>query len=278
MAASPDETEFKTPNQALKISDQKFLEKDRLGASQVLVQALAKFKTKDEQRMRLVSRLKNISTIFYTDNAQKVFEHGNSLYPEQLDEAAGKYNEALEMEPTNLAVVSALARAEIRGNKNAAAFKRIELGLVQNPFYESLIILKMKALDGLENFESSEATLHEHQGLLGKRNLQVMASQANWCLAKADLKCAEDFVRQMTEVDKNFPDAYYLRWKLDKQQQTVEPQNLISNGQKYVSICKNLSQKVVTKYLESPNLCSRLKEVEDDVESETQKLDAKDSN
>jgi hypothetical protein len=76
---------------------------------------------------------------------------------------------------------------------------------------------------------------------------------------------AFELYSKMTELDASYPESYYFLAKTG----LALGKNSEDWSRKYVSLCKNVDARARRKYANEPSLCSRVKEVEDELSKKT---------
>jgi thioredoxin-like negative regulator of GroEL len=233
------------------------LQQDRSQAISILVNGIKKESKKGQVPKELLQTLEEVSSIFYSDKAQQLFETGISLKTSDPQTAASKLNEALRSEPENLAVQSELIRLQLYSSDCAGAQKQIKKIQEANPYNEALKLhlgqtfICMGSFELFDQLYVLEGKKSQYQCFWGVAEAEKLFKKAEYTKAYEKLKNLETYCKQ-------FPERSYWLWKIESELKY----NNETTGQNYVSACKKLSIKQSREFAMDPNLCRRLVEVE----------------
>lgn len=234
------------------------LQQDRLQASQVLARVIKSESYNKKAQDELKKSLNDISTIFYTEKTQKLFEYAKSLLRESPQEASEKYTEALKAEPDNVLILLGSARLYLYQGKCEDAEKAVLSALEINPFNPSLELTDLQAKACLRNEEELNTALGEYKRLETAFPLyyQMILVQKYFNQKKYDE--ALEHLEKAKQIDKEFPEIYF--WE----SQALEKQDLIFKdaASKYIRSCKTLAKADYLKYEMEPRLCQQYKTFE----------------
>jgi lipopolysaccharide biosynthesis regulator YciM len=267
-AVTSDATTYRD---AIKKAQALTLKQDRIEATKLLVTAIQNEPSKKGQD-ELTKTLTEISTLFYTEKAQKLFEYAKSLFRENGNEALEKFQEALVIEPNNLQIQLWMARFQLRQGKCNDAFATVSKTLETNPFYTSADLIKVQ----------SQICLQKDEGLLQEDEMirkistsypmyfQLLMAQEEF--NKKNYPEAEARIQKAEMLDKNFPEIYF--WKthiLEKQEKEFK-----DSAAKYVRGCKGLAKADYLKYEFEPRTCVEYKNFEAEYKSTIEEESKKD--
>jgi hypothetical protein len=243
------------------------LKKNRKEACAVLNRAFAATPAQMRGRSKLIENLQQISKVFFTDKGQKLFESGQVLVFESPDMALTQLREAQSLEDENILVLSNLARAQIVKQDCDSALVSLTMARSLNPHANEPALLELRALLCAKRFELfrdklKSATTPGGTGATEKWDLafgQFLAAQEQ--LRQNSSHKAFDSLSKVTEEFPQFPEAYYF---LAKAGQALEKDSS-PWLQKYSSLCKGLTLRDRKKYSYEPQLCAKMKEVDDEL-------------
>lgn len=240
---------------------QKLALKGRRGLAQKkLIGAIGKLQVSDEQHKALVTSLNQLSWTFLTDNAQALYESGESFhYSGKLREAQDRYQQASKAEPENTRITAALVRNLLSLKKCGGAKSAIEAGLLFHPFDKTLRLLALRAelckgsgVKQPKQWDIEATTLAAHRPKVISWYRLLLADQDNRRMEV--LSFAEKWRKQ----DRDFPEPLYLLWKHsprspDRKEWATE----------YISRCKKSDQMFRRRYKDEPLLCLHMKTLEE---------------
>ncbi|WP_413943732.1 tetratricopeptide repeat protein [Bdellovibrio sp. HCB-162] len=236
------------------------LQRDRQQALNILSSAIQK-ETRPQAVAELKKTVAEVSTIFFSDKAQQLFETGVSLRKTDVNQALDKVSEASRIEPDNLSIVNELARLMIaKGDcKNAQEAVQKQLTLVS--FDEDLKLSMAQAL-------ACQGKWLEYQKVADTVAMKKSPQQKFWLALEMDkflsaknLTKAQEVLGTLKKADEKYPESFYWIWKFDQAQKKSN----LDIAQKYVMTCKNISANQYRQYMIDPMLCRRLTEVESEL-------------
>jgi tetratricopeptide (TPR) repeat protein len=248
------------------------LQQNRLQAAQVLVRVIQSENYNKKAQDELKKTLNDISTLFYTEKTQKLFEYAKSLLRESEAEALAKFNEALKLEPGNILILLWSARLSLFTGKCEDANQKALRGLEINPYYDQLQLLELQAKACLQNSDELDKAvarykhletvypLFYHMILTQKFFIQKQYPQAGYHIERAK------------QIDREFPEIYY--WEI----QTLSKQEVSAReaASRYIRTCKTISKADYLKYELEPRLCKEFKAVESEYKGLIERENKKD--
>lgn len=243
-------------------AQEKALQKHRQEACVILNQAIEAAKSQPKQRTKLIEFLDSVSTQFFTDKAQRLYQSAQSVLFDTPDLAITRLKEALEGEDENVLVNLALARAYLFKGDYSSAEKVLSKAKELHPAHWDASVLQLTLLTAQKKFEVVRESLRVLSPPVDKsQEIYVKQIVAQDFMDQEMTAKAVETLTKATELDANYPEAYYF---LTRAAQALGTPNE-EWARKYVSLCKGLDAKVRRKYANEPALCSRLKEVEDEL-------------
>jgi hypothetical protein len=233
------------------------LKQDRTEATKLLVGAIQKEPGKKAQD-ELNKTLTEISTLFYTEKAQKLFEYAKSLFRENGNEPFDKLQEALTIEPHNLQIQLWIARFQLKQGKCGDALTTISKTLEANPFYASADLIKIQSQICLQKDEDLLQEDDELKRIEVNYPMYYQLLMAQEEFNKKNFLEAEARIQKAEMLDKNFPEIYF--WKthiLEKQEKEFK-----DSAAKYIRGCKGLAKADYLKYEFEPRTCVEYKNFE----------------
>jgi tetratricopeptide (TPR) repeat protein len=246
------------------------IQKDRLQAISVLVGAARKEYPRGNLPKDLAQALYEVSTVFYTDKGQQLFELGLSL--KQMDPAMAqtKLNEALRTEPEHLLVLIELARLQIVLNDCDSALKQIQKIRDKNPYFEdSRLAFAQAALCAgkLGDFFSERKQQDEKRR---SKDIFWLILDVEHAFKTGAFDRGLEIGQQLQKLDAQFSELYYWNWKLFKEKKLASQS--LEAGQKYLAVCKSVTPKALRTYGAEPRVCRRVTEVESEVKLSIEKV------
>jgi tetratricopeptide (TPR) repeat protein len=233
------------------------LQSDRPGAALILSQAIRQESNKQAEQ-ELKKALEEISTVFYTEKGQKVFEYAKSIFRETTSEPLEKLQEASQLEPTNALVHLWTARLYLKQGKCENALAAVQKALEINAYYSPAILVQAQTEICLQK---DEDVLKDNVNLKKINQdypiyYQLLMAQESF--NKKQYSEAEGHIQRAEALDKNFPEIYF--WKthiLEKEQKEIK-----DSAHRYVAICKAMTKSDFLKYEFEPRTCVEYKNFE----------------
>lgn len=228
------------------------LKKDRVGASQILVEAFGK--ASGPGKVEIARELERLTSVFLTEQGQKNFELAESMLYEAQSGAEAKYEEALVLEPGNVQVLMGLVRAKMTAGDCAGAEESLNEVEKINPIlpekkifrYKTALCLK-KPLVGVENDPAFKGDLKVALKLVQIENL-------------FNIQKIKEALAHLKEIQSNpLPEVSYWQYKLHEN----EPALGSEAAQKYADACKSISPSMRRQFKLEPRLCKKTEEVEE---------------
>lgn len=239
-----------TSSGAVKSAREKLLAKDRVGAAKILIQAIKLAPSKEKPE--LIDELDKLTSVFLTEDGQKIYEMAESLLYSESAGAESKYAEALSLEDSNLQVMSGLVRAHLGKNKCDNARELLVQMTKMNPYQGEIKFLealtnhcqKLNKLDNDLNFGKGE--LRPYWQLLYIRQL----------LGDNKIREARSQLRELKDWD--HPEVAYFEFKA----RSPNSDEALDFAQKYVDKCKAMTPAMRRKFKFEPRLCAHVSEAE----------------
>lgn len=233
------------------------LQKDRAQATNILVSAMRREPANSTAFREMRSALEEISTVFFNDRAQQLYELALSLRKTDPKQAQARLQEASRIEPDNLQVLNELARLQmIAGNCDNAAESLAQIRKT-NPFDEQTLLGSAQAAvcqNDWPLYTSLRSQADGRKGNYKKSWLSLEVERAD--REKAESRAAEAF-QALKAADPEHPELGYWEWRFGK---LSEQKN--AAGARYLATCKNPSTALLRRYLSEPFLCRKTAEVE----------------
>ncbi len=234
------------------------LQQNRLQASQVLERVIQSESYNKKAQEELKKTLDEISTIFYTEKTQKLFEYAKSLLRESEAESLAKFNEALKIEANNITILLWSGRLSLMMGRCEDANQKATKGLEINPFSPQLQLLEIQAMACSQSIEGLDRAFGEYSHLQDVYPLYYHMAMAQKFYLQKEYPKATYHITKAKQIDREFPEIYYWEIQiLTKQELTAkEPVS------RYVRMCKTISKADYLKYELEPRLCREFKTVE----------------
>ncbi len=210
---------------------------------------------KESERQPILDLLDRVSSLFYTDQGQKLYEAGVGTIWSQPLRAKSLLREALEKEPAQLLVLQALAIVQLI-EKNCKEAKG-DLQKISEDYPHS----KMNQLLSWQAdlcLGDAEPMLTEMPEILKKWT--GLEKEFGEYLHQKALVTAGKRPQLKTVLEKlsDFPEVYALSIKAAQaRSEKLNREEL----DKYLALCRNLNTNLRRKYMFEPHLCSELNEI-----------------
>ncbi len=237
------------------------LKKNRKEACAVLNRTYQATPAQVRGRSKLIETLQQISRVFFTDKGQKLFESGQVMLYENADMAMTQLREAQGLEDENILVLANLARAQIIKQDCDSALVSLEMARSLNPHAVEPAVLELRALLCAKRFE------------IFRDKVKNLSSGEKWDVAFNQYLQAQEQLRQnathrayemlakVTDEFPQFPEAFYY---LSRAGKALE-KDISAPLQKYSALCKGVTLRERKKFSYEPQLCARMKEVDDEL-------------
>lgn len=266
IAAAPTHAKVENYQDIITKAQNLSLQRDRLQATQILIRAAEKEKVGGKAHKSLLASLEQLSTMFYSEKAQREYELAESLLGGKDELAISKYQAAMGLEEGNLTILVGLAAVLIKNADCAKAGGIIETAKTFNPFSQDLRVLQIKNQICLDTNKPDLAKIKDEATFLEPGSLWL--SEARFLLAywSGEEERAKIFLKEFGHKDAKYPEFYYWKWKVFENMK----QERALAGQTYLELCKSLSFEKRKRYRLEPMLCSRIAEVEKDLKRSTE--------
>ncbi len=234
------------------------LQHDRLQACQILIRALQKENKNSSAYRELRTSLDNLSGVFYTDQAQATFAQGESLLETKPKEAIDKFQEALKLEDGNMAILKALARAQLRIDDCRGADTNIKNAENFDSVSAEYHLLRLQALDCHKDFDALNEELKEKDIDLDgiEKFMKVFSVDENF--QKKDFKKARQQLSLWETQSPDYPEVYFWKWQISNAQGVPDK----VSGQKYLQLCKAMTARKRKSFNLDVDLCKSTEDVE----------------
>jgi len=239
------------------------LQQDRLQASQVLVRVINSEGYNKKAQEELKKTLNDISTLFYTEKTQRLFEYAKSLLRESQQESSEKFKEAIKAEPDNILVLLWTARLAMISGKCDEASTSVTKALEINPFYAPLQLTDLQVKACLQVIEPLNKAVSDNKALETQYPLYFNMILVQKFFTQKQYPEATYHIEKAKQIDKEFPEIYY--WE----SQILEKQELgfKDSASRYIRSCKTISKADYFKYELEPRLCNEYKTFEAEYKS-----------
>lgn len=235
------------------------LQKDRLKATRILQQAIRSKNFSEPHIAQLTKALEDLSFLFLTDEGQKEFQLGESLYYSGQRGALVHYEKAHGLEPRNIQVVQALARVFLREDQCTKSLQIAQKGFEINPYDKVLSYFQIRALYCLDRAEQAKNLTLQWKKSLSSFKLQLTALQVERLFKEGSREKAFQVAQKLVVMDRKYPRGHYWLWRTRPVDEGLEEED----AQRYLSLCKSLDSKMRRKYKYEPRVCGFIAEVDD---------------
>ena len=234
--------------------------------------SLLAHRLKDEKHESVRADLRKlqdqISETFLTEKAMQSYQLGRSLVFSDVPLAISKFNEALQLEPENLAVDAALVRAYLHGGECARALKDSSLALELNENYRPILFTKLQSLVCLQKIKEAEDFLDQKLSDPAVANLvMTQIARAQLALLNHNAETAHNALEKAKSLDSKMPEVYYWLGQAADQ----EKKDSVLYYRQYLEFCQEPNRDKRTQYELEPRTCLESKSVERLLESRAAK-------
>jgi hypothetical protein len=241
------------------------LAKNRREALRILDEALQSPNLTAKNKLRILDAIRNISTLFFTDKGQRLYEAAQTAMFENPDMALTRYREALVMEDSNLLILTGIIHSQLAKLDCNGALQTVHTARMLAPHLTEPALFELRALICLGNYESFREKLKSLPTPDKTQDYFIQFLTAQDYMQQKLWKRAGDLLVHVIEDQAKFPEAYYWLYKARAEMDDSDP----AFAQKYLSLCKNLTIRDRKKFRLEPRLCAAMKEVEDEVAKKT---------
>jgi hypothetical protein len=235
------------------------LAKDRAGACKALVAAIDSEKSAAANTKKYLRALEDLSEIFYTDRAQKLFLEAEGQLLNHGRKVVDQFEEVRALEPGNVKVLKTLISLRLEERDCGAAEKLSEEASSLNPYSPELQALRVQVALCADKVDSAKLLQTKFaESLKGLKSanefigLWIAANKKNW----------DEVRKRITEfkgADANHPEVLYWRVKIEGAAGSLRGELL----DKYLSICQRDYVQLRRAYAWMPSLCSQRREMEE---------------
>lgn len=226
-----------------------------------MLKALESAPAKGSSRQKLIDALNGISSVFFTDKGQKLYESGQSIMFDTPDVALGQFREALQLEDGNVQILSNIARLQLAKQDCDGALATLAQARAMSPYAGEPAVLELRTFICQRKFELVREKVKALPALDKNQEYFVQYALAQDFGQQKMWKKSFDTFLKLSETDPKFPEIYYHLSKVG-----VEAGREVDGfSERYVSLCKGLTPKDRKRYNLEPALCANLKEVEDEL-------------
>jgi hypothetical protein len=230
------------------------LQKERSQAVLILVNATKREIKKNPQAAKeLIVALDKISSVFYSDKAQQLFELSLSLKNSDINLAINRLQEAQKMEPENLSILLEIGRNLIIKNECDQAVDHFTKYKEINPFSEDVELAFAQALVCAGKFETYRSIRQKAEDKKGVNFIYWGTVDAEYHFKSSQNVRAKDICRSILLRNPHYPEPYFCLWRVENNEEMAS---------KYLNLCKGISVKSQREFIKDPQLCRRVSEVE----------------
>ena len=254
LQAAPGETYKDIIEKAYNLS----LQKDRTQSVAILLSALKRESKKSSAQKELSMALDQVAKVFYGDKSQQLFELALSLKTTDPALAVSKFQEAARLEPDNVSIELALARMSLSTGGCDSALNRLQKQKDIAVYVEEVRLAIAQSQVCLGKFE-------DYLLLRGDADIKKSPLALSWQMVETEYLFktgsfvkARDLVSSLQKANSNFPEIHYWLWKSAVEMKIKAD----GSGPKYLTACKGLNSRLTRQFLQEPQLCRRITEVE----------------
>lgn len=234
------------------------LQKDRTQSISILINALKREGKKSTGQKELSAALDQVAKVFYGDKAQQLFELAISLKNSDPAVAISKFQEAARLEPENLSIELALARMSLSTGDCDSALNRLvklkDLGV----YLEDVRLATSQAQVCMGRFDDYLLSKVDIDTKKSPLSIYWQMTEAEYLIKTGNFAKARDLTQPVQKTHPGFPEGHYWSWKAGVELKMKSD----AIAQKYLTTCKGLNSRTLREYLQEPQLCRRITEVE----------------
>lgn len=233
-----------------------FLQKERKPALQVLLKAATQESRRSKDFRELVRVVEQLGSYFVSERAQVLASNAQAIASERPREAIELYQTALKLDPDHFGLTRGMAR----------------IHLAQRECDKAATLIRENALVSLESGEVRLLKLQvdfcnqDYTALAAK--LADIGAEANTdgalhflrfaeAIQQNDIKKARAALQTWENRDVSDPEVLRAKWIIGLL--TASPDRL--SGDRYLKVCRTISEAVKTKYLNNPFVCDGVEKV-----------------
>lgn len=244
------------------------IQKQRAKATALLQNALSEGNWSAGQKKELHEQIAAAAGIFLTDKGQRLFQAAQSLVYESPDMALRRLNEALEQEGPNVQILQSAARVYLEKDDCELAIKSTRKASKQNQFDERTQLLAAQALICEERYNDADKQLGAISKATAKKDPVFLLAKGIVAFHRKDLETANKEFSLAAAANSGLPSVDYWMWKSAQER---SPGSRSEAAERYVAACKNVTTKQKRRFQNQPKLCSRIKEVENALQTSAPK-------
>lgn len=193
------------------------LQQDRLQTSQILIRGIQRENRGSQAYRELVRALDNLTGVFYTEKAQNLFAHAESVADTKSREAIEPFQEAIKAEDRNVTVLKAVARLHLRLEECDKADIRVKQAEEVNPYSAEIRLLRLQTFACQKNYEMLATRLAAHDTDLDPVEAYARGLHLLDLVTRKELKKAKTLIATWESQSPDYPEVYYWKWQLSKE-------------------------------------------------------------
>jgi hypothetical protein len=233
------------------------LQKDRTQAVNILVTAIRREHPTSVAAKEMKSALQEISSAFFGDKAQQLYELSISLRKNDVNQAQARLSDAIRIEPDNLLLLNEAARIHISKGECGTAAEALQKHRRWNPFDEQTLLTAAQAEVCRSEWPAYTALRSQSDVKKGPYALYWAGLEIEMALQEKSEARAKENLELVRKEDPEYPELGYWIWRTEKDNQRRK-----NGAQQYLLMCKKISAALFRRYLVDPNYCRRTAEVE----------------
>lgn len=238
------------------------VKKNRLASSSALQGAMATPGLNKAGRSRLNEALAQLTTEFFTDKGQKEFESGRAQMFDNPDLALAHFNRALALEDHNVVVLTSMAKVQLLKQDCEAAAANLDKALKLNPLAIEPALLRLRVRvcrQRPEGLREAAKTLPVPLERWDDAFVQYLIAQEY--VAEKQSRKAFELLNRLVDEQPSFPEGYLWLARAGHELGRDNESWL----QKYMSLCKAITNKERRRFSLEPRLCVNMKDVENEL-------------
>ncbi|MEQ1664216.1 MAG: hypothetical protein ABL927_02445, partial [Bdellovibrionales bacterium] len=242
---------------------EQLIEKNRETAARILNEMIDKAKSTSEKQ-KLIKELHMASSLFFSNEGQKLFELAESIRFSGQQGYQNKYEEALKKEGSNWSVLAGQVLGFLSVKKCKAAVDSIKKAEEIDSYRieNRLMRFASQICEGTKTDSETSSDLKIEEEQLSKETKSVyktLVAQIDYLYGK--LLGAQKFIQEVEDLDASYPTPYFLSWDWTSNEATSDIR--LEKAQKYLNLCKSVTFEIRKKYYWDAELCSKTEVVED---------------
>ena len=171
----------------------------------------------ENENAQLSDLLSRVSHMFFTEEANKLYQLGFADYFKNIDQAIDSLEKAAKLEADNFSILTQLTLLYMRKRQCSKAGETIKNMKLANPKEKNIKVLELQYFSCTKEYQNldkyiSQSNLSDE--LRAEFAIHYSLVRVKSAFFNNNLELAEQLLDNHQAVDQNFPEFYYWKWKL----------------------------------------------------------------